>query len=85
MASSCKNVRQAFIECIKISDCMKKGETFHNCVKLAGTETPDISDQCRAIAISYYDCKRGQLDMTRRFRGNRDFGVNTEIDSPTNK
>jgi len=78
MASSCKNVRQAFIECIKLSDCVKNGETFHNCVKLAKTDTPDIPDQCRTIAISYYDCKRGQLDMKRRFRGNRDYGANLD-------
>lgn len=59
MASSCSDIREDLIECIKRSDCMKSGsKTFHECIK----ESEDsIGKKCVLLRQALYECKRGQV------------------------
>ncbi|CCJ30044.1 unnamed protein product [Pneumocystis jirovecii] len=69
MPSSCSNIREALASCILDSDCMKKGNTAKECLS-----NPELLEfvplQCFLLKRSLFDCKRGMLDMRKRFRGN---------------
>ncbi|KAG5519108.1 hypothetical protein PMAC_002195 [Pneumocystis sp. 'macacae'] len=69
MPSSCKNIREALVSCILDSDCMKKGNSAKECLS-----NPELLDfvplKCFLLKRSLYDCRRGILDMRKRFRGN---------------
>ncbi|ELR17701.1 uncharacterized protein ACA1_064880 [Acanthamoeba castellanii str. Neff] len=65
MASSCKSLKEELVACLKISPCMQdKEKTFHECLKSKDEDE---------IGTGYFECKRGQLDMRKRFKGNVDF------------
>ncbi|KAG4304111.1 hypothetical protein PORY_002475 [Pneumocystis oryctolagi] len=75
MPSSCNNIREALASCILSSDCMKKGNSAKECLS-----NPELLEsvplQCYLLKRSLYDCKRGMLDMRKRFRGNAPIGIN---------
>ncbi|KAI9137607.1 cytochrome c oxidase assembly protein PET191, partial [Paraphysoderma sedebokerense] len=70
MSSSCKQIRQELIDCILASDCIKKhpGRTFRDCLK--SEHDDEVDYKCRMLQRSYFECRRGMLDMRNRFRGN---------------
>lgn len=58
MASSCKDIREDLIECVKRSDCMKAGDkSFHECVK----DTASLDEKCKLLRTALYECRRGQV------------------------
>eukprot|EP00316_Scyphosphaera_apsteinii_P006990 CAMPEP_0119322872 /NCGR_PEP_ID=MMETSP1333-20130426/59392_1 /TAXON_ID=418940 /ORGANISM="Scyphosphaera apsteinii, Strain RCC1455" /LENGTH=88 /DNA_ID=CAMNT_0007330207 /DNA_START=18 /DNA_END=284 /DNA_ORIENTATION=- len=62
MASSCSSQKQALLACLADSPCMQQGNTIEQCMEL----DPD----CRALRMALTTCKRGQLDMRKRIKGN---------------
>ncbi|KAF9140068.1 hypothetical protein KI688_005647 [Linnemannia hyalina] len=70
MPSSCKEIRIELAECILKSDCMlKDGLSAKEC--LHSDNEYRIPAECTAIKRSFFECKRGMLDMRNRFRGNK--------------
>ncbi|KAH9947277.1 cytochrome c oxidase assembly protein PET191-domain-containing protein [Amylocystis lapponica] len=68
MSSSCDNLRIALKDCLLSSDCVvKKGYLPSECLKEHRDELPE---QCLSLRQAMFDCKRGMLDMRKRFRGN---------------
>ncbi|KZT12939.1 uncharacterized protein LAESUDRAFT_639557 [Laetiporus sulphureus 93-53] len=68
MSSSCKHLISAFHECILYSDCVvKQGHLPSECVRDHRDELPE---KCQALRLATFECKRGMLDMRKRFRGN---------------
>ena len=66
MGSSCKNIREELIACLKASRCMREqGRSFHECMKLGEEE-----GECWKVRVAYTRCKMGQIDPRMRFRGN---------------
>ncbi|KAH7879729.1 cytochrome c oxidase assembly protein PET191-domain-containing protein [Lentinula edodes] len=68
MSSSCQGLLDALKDCLKHSDCvMKQGNLPSDCLKNHMEELPE---ECRSLRKATFECKRGMLDMRKRFRGN---------------
>lgn len=65
MANSCQQARRDLLQCLVETDCIKNGGRAEDCLKL-----DDAEDGCMSKRIAYMTCKRGQLDMRTRFKGN---------------
>ncbi|GAA5964531.1 hypothetical protein JCM21900_000631 [Sporobolomyces salmonicolor] len=66
---SCRGVRKALADCILKSDCVLKSDpprTPQDCLKDHADELPE---ECQLLRTSFFECKRGMLDMRKRFRG----------------
>ena len=67
MASSCKDQRQALLECLADSPCILAGKPISECVKHSVDE-----DGCRELNHAFFECKRGQVSAAcRRTPGER--------------
>ena len=64
MASSCSKQRDELMQCLVDSPCMKAGNSIDECSK-----QPE-PDGCADRRFAFYMCKRGQLDMRKRIKGN---------------
>lgn len=63
---SCKGLLHDFVECLANSDCVQKeGKSASECGK--------IVVECQALRKAYFTCKRGQIDNTKRIRGNKGY------------
>ncbi|KAF4619245.1 hypothetical protein D9613_005199 [Agrocybe pediades] len=68
MASSCQNLVAALKDCLKYSDCvLKDGHKPSECLKYY---SDDLPEECKSLRKATFECKRGMLDMRKRFRGN---------------
>ena len=65
MASSCAEQRQALLECLADSPCIIAGRPIRECVTLREDESG-----CKELNAAFFECKRGQLDMRKRIKGN---------------
>ncbi|KAI9777965.1 MAG: hypothetical protein M1839_008500 [Geoglossum umbratile] len=80
MPSSCKDIRAALAECLQNSDCiMISRHTPADCLRPPLLET--LPTRCQQLKHGYGMCKRGMVDMRKRFRGNQPIGVASEGDS----
>ncbi|KDQ64835.1 hypothetical protein JAAARDRAFT_28476 [Jaapia argillacea MUCL 33604] len=70
---SCEPLLAALKECLLRSDCVvKQGHLPSECLKNHSNELPE---ECKSLRKATYDCKRGMLDMRKRFRGNNATGA----------
>ncbi|KAI0334702.1 hypothetical protein GY45DRAFT_1242094 [Cubamyces sp. BRFM 1775] len=68
MSSSCSHLLSALKDCLLHSDCvLKQGHLPSECLK---NHTDELPEQCKALRQATFECKRGMLDMRKRFRGN---------------
>ena len=65
MASSCSEQRQSLLECLADCDCIAQGKSIKECVTL-----PVDASGCKELNRAWFECKRGQLDMRKRIKGN---------------
>ncbi|KAJ3556850.1 hypothetical protein NP233_g11884 [Leucocoprinus birnbaumii] len=81
MSSSCQNLIAALKDCLLHSDCVvKHGHLPSECLK---KHYDDLPDECKSLRKATFECKRGMLDMRKRFRGNI---VGSQFQyTPTNK
>ncbi|KAM0791229.1 hypothetical protein ACM66B_005710 [Microbotryomycetes sp. NB124-2] len=64
---SCAGIRQALAECLQRTDCvLKHDRTPQDCLQNHSSELPI---ECQQLRKAYFECKRGMLDMRKRFRG----------------
>ncbi|KAK2748920.1 hypothetical protein FQN57_007203 [Myotisia sp. PD_48] len=82
MPSSCKDIRQALAECLQESECiMVQRHKPQDCLRsplLDGLPT-----KCQQLKKGLGECKRGMVDMRKRFRGNQPFELSKETDGET--
>ncbi|KZT24468.1 hypothetical protein NEOLEDRAFT_1094170 [Neolentinus lepideus HHB14362 ss-1] len=65
---SCEPLMAALKECILRSDCVVKQDRLPSeCLKHHIDELPE---ECQSLRKATFECKRGLLDMRKRFRGN---------------
>ncbi|KAK2838261.1 hypothetical protein FQN49_006456 [Arthroderma sp. PD_2] len=82
MPSSCKDLRQALAECLQESDCiMVQRNTPQECLRSPNLEQLPV--KCQQLKKGLSECKRGMVDMRKRFRGNQPFQLAKETDSAT--
>ncbi|KAI0269269.1 cytochrome c oxidase assembly protein PET191-domain-containing protein [Gloeopeniophorella convolvens] len=68
MSNYCEPLLAALKDCLLHSDCVvKKGNLPSECIKNHFDELPD---ECKSLRLATFECKRGMLDMRKRFRGN---------------
>ncbi|KAI0254269.1 cytochrome c oxidase assembly protein PET191-domain-containing protein [Lactifluus subvellereus] len=68
MSNYCDPLLAALKDCVLHSDCViKKGNLPSECIKHHIDELPE---ECRSLRLAAFECKRGMLDMRKRFRGN---------------
>ncbi|KAG9453567.1 hypothetical protein H6P81_006471 [Aristolochia fimbriata] len=71
MAKSCKGLAMELVKCLSESDCVKVDKrSYREC---AGETSPAISPECVGLRETYFNCKRGQVDMRARIRGNKGY------------
>ncbi|KAI9466729.1 hypothetical protein BJY52DRAFT_1233972 [Lactarius psammicola] len=46
---------------------MKRGRLPSECIK---NHIDELPEECRSLRLATFECKRGMLDMRKRFRGN---------------
>ncbi|EJF62919.1 cytochrome c oxidase assembly protein PET191-domain-containing protein [Dichomitus squalens] len=78
MSSSCSHLLDALKDCLLHSDCvLKQGHLPSECLK---NHTHELPEACQSLRKATFECKRGMLDMRKRFRGN-----NVDIPPPPPK
>ncbi|KAM0722644.1 hypothetical protein Q7P37_002085 [Cladosporium fusiforme] len=79
MPSSCKDIRAALATCLQQSDCvMVHRNTPADCLRPPLKDT--LPTQCLQLIRGYGECKRGLVDMRKRFRGNKPISTSQELD-----
>lgn len=69
MPSSCRQLRDALAQCLQESDCvMVQRNKASDCLRWPLVET--LPTQCQQLKKGFGECKRGMVDMRKRFRGN---------------
>ncbi|KLJ05887.1 hypothetical protein EMPG_10688 [Blastomyces silverae] len=82
MPSSCKDIRLALAQCLQQSDCiMVQGKTPQECLKPPYLDTLPV--KCQQLRKGLSECKRGMVDMRKRFRGNQPIALGSEVDPAT--
>ncbi|KAI1907093.1 hypothetical protein LOZ61_006341 [Ophidiomyces ophidiicola] len=82
MPSSCKDIRQALAQCLQESDCiMVQRNSPRDCLSPPHLEQLPI--QCQQLRKGLGECKRGLVDMRKRFRGNQPVSISKEKDVST--
>ncbi|KAI1172845.1 cytochrome c oxidase assembly protein PET191-domain-containing protein [Nemania sp. FL0916] len=70
MPSSCKDIRAALAQCLQESECvMVHRHTAADCLRSPLDET--LPMQCQQLKKGFGECRRGMIDMRKRFRGNQ--------------
>ena len=79
MPSSCKELRAALAACLQSSDCIL---IEHNqpldCLSPPLVHT--LPTECQQLKRGFRECKRGMVDMRKRFRGNQPISTSSELE-----
>ncbi|OCL04392.1 hypothetical protein AOQ84DRAFT_252351, partial [Glonium stellatum] len=79
MPSSCKDIRAALAACLQQSDCiMIDRHSPSDCLRPPLNST--LPTKCQQLQKGYGECKRGLVDMRKRFRGNRPVATSVELE-----
>ncbi|GCB75423.1 hypothetical protein scyTo_0016420 [Scyliorhinus torazame] len=69
---ACARVREDLRACLLNHDCvLKEGKTPKQCLK---------EGHCKALQVTFFECKRSMLDNRTRFRGRKGMLQNTVIE-----
>ena len=69
----------ALADCLQHSDCvMKQRNSAAECMRSPQYEK--LPTRCQQLKKGYGECKRGMIDMRKRFRGNQPIAVSKEIE-----
>lgn len=72
MSKSCAGMLAEFLDCVERSACAtKEGKTLSECVR--GENGAVAPSECEVKRGNYFACRRGQLDMRSRLRGNKGY------------
>ncbi|KAK1293842.1 hypothetical protein QJS10_CPA16g00035 [Acorus calamus] len=71
MAKSCKGLAMELVKCLSESDCVKVSlQIFVNCfIRSRNGHTENVL----GLRETYFNCKRGQVDMRTRIRENKGY------------
>ncbi|KAJ5108522.1 hypothetical protein N7456_005197 [Penicillium angulare] len=79
MPSSCSDIREALAQCLQESDCiMVQRHTPREC--LSSPLAEELPTKCQQLKKGFSECKRGMIDMRKRFRGNHPLSGAKEMD-----
>ncbi|KAB8233142.1 hypothetical protein ETB97_003609 [Aspergillus alliaceus] len=79
MPNSCKDIRDALAQCLQESDCiMVQRHTPRECLSEPLVDT--LPMRCQQLRKGFGECKRGLIDMRKRFRGNQPLAGASEME-----
>ncbi|KAL8954130.1 MAG: hypothetical protein Q9222_000012 [Ikaeria aurantiellina] len=79
MPSSCKDIRAALAECLQSSECVLVHRNQPtDCLRQPLLDS--LPTRCQQLKRGYGECKRGMIDMRKRFRGNQPIAVSKELE-----
>ncbi|RKF57377.1 Mitochondrial protein PET191 [Erysiphe neolycopersici] len=82
MPSSCTDIRAALAACLQSSDCvLTQRNKPSDCLRPPLLET--LPTKCQQLKKGYGQCKRGMVDMRKRFRGNQPIAVSKDDGTET--
>ncbi|KAK0723945.1 cytochrome c oxidase assembly protein PET191-domain-containing protein [Apiosordaria backusii] len=68
--SSCKEIRDALAQCLQESECvMVQRNSAADCLREPLVDTLPL--KCKQLKKGFGECRRGMVDMRKRFRGNQ--------------
>ncbi|GAA5833895.1 hypothetical protein JCM9279_001653 [Rhodotorula babjevae] len=67
---SCQSIRAALADCILRSDCVLRSDPPLSPQQCLKDHVDQLPEECQLLRKSFFECKRGMLDMRKRFRGN---------------
>lgn len=71
MSKSCKGLAEELVKCVSESECIKiQKKGYKECI---GEHPPNVAAECVGLRETYFRCKRGQVDMRTRIRGNKGY------------
>lgn len=71
MAKSCKGLAYELVQCLAESECVK---VEHRSIRECSAEQPPkVPSKCVGLRETYFNCKRGQVDMRTRIKGNKGY------------
>ncbi|KAL6238053.1 hypothetical protein BDW75DRAFT_202457 [Aspergillus navahoensis] len=77
MPNSCAALRDALAQCLQQSDCiMVQRHTPRECLSEPLLE--QLPMKCQQLRKGFGECKRGLIDMRKRFRGNAPLNMTKE-------
>ena len=80
MPASCKDIRSALALCLQNSDCVLiHRNTTSDCLRPPLSDT--LPTQCQQLKHGYGECKKGMIDMRKRFRGNKPISTSVELEA----
>merc|ERR1712166_371215 len=65
MSNSCDSIAEDLMKCLSKSQCVKDGGSRKDCL-----QSDLLEEECRGLYSLYSACRRGQVDMRKRIRGN---------------
>mmetsp|Transcript_40173 Transcript_40173/g.128326 ORF Transcript_40173/g.128326 Transcript_40173/m.128326 type:complete len:80 (+) Transcript_40173:224-463(+) len=69
MSKSCTGMLDDLVKCLEKTPCVQKDKkNLKECAK-----DGNIAKECLSVRNGYFLCKRGQLDMRKRIRGNQGY------------
>ncbi|KAM7192356.1 cytochrome c oxidase assembly factor 5 [Rhypophila sp. PSN 637] len=75
MPSSCKELRAALAQCLQESECvMVQRNKAADCLRPPLYE--ELPLKCQQLKRGFGECRRGMVDMRKRFRGNQPVTLN---------
>ncbi|KIV91168.1 hypothetical protein, variant [Exophiala mesophila] len=79
MPSSCKELREALAACLQKTDCiMIQRHKPLECLSPPLLDT--LPAECQQLKRGFRECKRGMVDMRKRFRGNAPVSNSAELE-----
>ncbi|EGP88813.1 unnamed protein product [Zymoseptoria tritici ST99CH_1A5] len=79
MPTTCTDIRAALAACLANSDCvMVHRNKPIDCLREPLVDT--LPTQCQQLKHGYGQCKRGLVDMRKRFRGNKPIATSQELE-----
>ncbi|XP_055626784.1 cytochrome c oxidase assembly factor 5 [Toxorhynchites rutilus septentrionalis] len=69
--TACARVRADLKMCLLQSDCCRKEKKLpRECLSRTDGSVPD---ECQALRVTFFECKRSMLDNRQRFRGRKGY------------
>ncbi|KAK0633235.1 cytochrome c oxidase assembly protein PET191-domain-containing protein [Immersiella caudata] len=70
MPNSCQDIREALAQCLQESECvMVQRHTAAECLRQPLSD--ELPLKCQQLKKGFGECRRGMIDMRKRFRGNQ--------------
>ncbi|KAI0347289.1 hypothetical protein BDW22DRAFT_1351699 [Trametopsis cervina] len=81
MSTYCDPLLAALKDCLLQSDCVVQQRRLPSeCLR---EHTSELPEACKALRQAAFECKRGMLDMRKRFRGNNAGAVAQKLSEGT--